>query len=229
MTRKSEPTLVERIRVVHPKYAALLTRQAELIERQAAAQNAANPLNQEERKVLLGWVAQLPKPKPKPVVRHAGAVDLVGELLSPQPEEEINPPPPRPLWHGEKRHRELGAELESIAEALKLLAPELTKARREYSKLVWAKRGGNYKALAAKIADAAQRLGDVLLEHHEFVDCCRSDGVEWRFHKPVNVKPLGNVDEPHNALRELIESCVEQQGVGSLPTWRLPANIDLLT
>ncbi|RZN21123.1 hypothetical protein CWO90_33525 [Bradyrhizobium sp. Leo121] len=178
---------------------------------------------------MLSWITQSPKHKPKPVVRHEGAVALVGELLSPQAPEEIDPPPPRPSWTGEQRHRELGAELESIAAAIELLRPEITKARREYSKLVWAQRGGDYKALAERIADAAQRLGGALMEHHEFIDRCRNDGVDWRYHKPVDVKPLGNIDEPHNPLRALIESCREQQGVGSLPAWRLPANIDLIS
>ena len=83
MAKNSEPALIDRIREVHPKYAALLEKQRELLDRQAAAQAEANPLGQEERRALLGWVTQQPKPKPKPIVRHAGAVDLVGELLKP--------------------------------------------------------------------------------------------------------------------------------------------------
>ncbi|MHC2375202.1 hypothetical protein ACVIQT_009899 [Bradyrhizobium diazoefficiens] len=92
MAKNSEPALIDRIREVHPKYAALLEKQRELLDRQAAAQAEANPLGQEERRALLGWVTQQPKPKPKPIVRHADAVDLVGELLSPQSEAEVSPP-----------------------------------------------------------------------------------------------------------------------------------------
>ncbi|MCS3914672.1 hypothetical protein M2424_010099, partial [Bradyrhizobium japonicum] len=43
MAKNSEPALIDRIREVHPKYAALLEKQRELLDRQAAAQAEANP------------------------------------------------------------------------------------------------------------------------------------------------------------------------------------------
>ncbi|MCK1279470.1 hypothetical protein [Bradyrhizobium sp. 61] len=226
---KSEPTLIERIRAVHPRYADLLEAQERLLARQAIAQAEALPLGQEERRALLGWVVQQPKSKPRPIVRHAGAVDLVGDLLSPQPETEVNPPPSPPTWAGEKRSRELGAELEAIAEALKLLAPEITKARKEYSKLVVAQRGQEYKAVAEAVVSAACALGDAILAHHHFITAQRLDGVAYSMYRPLNLERFGNVDESGSPLMRTIVDAVEQKhvGAGKIPDWKMPADITL--
>ncbi|MFK4537928.1 hypothetical protein ABIA00_006111 [Bradyrhizobium ottawaense] len=227
---KTEPTLIDRIREVHPRYSALLERQSELLDRQAAAQAEAAPLGQEERRALLGWVTQQPKPKPRPIVRHAGAVDLVGELLSPQPIEEISPPPPPPTWAGEQRSRELGAELEAIAEALKLLAPEITKARKEYSKLVAAQRAAEYQKIVESIVDAARKLGDAAMAAHEFVDAARIDGVDRGHLRPLLLGELGDLAEQYSPLRSIIERAIELKhvGAGRRPDWRLPASPALI-
>ena len=152
---KSEPTHTDKIRSVHEKYAAILSKHAELTARFDEIIEEANgprgrvdgtvsvttgdvtyhpvPLSEQFRRSLESWVSQAPKPVAKPVVRHSGAVALVGDLLSPQPEAELNPPPPPPSWPGQDRLAALGAEAEAIQEALKLLQPEIAKARKQYS------------------------------------------------------------------------------------------------
>ncbi|MGY3117917.1 hypothetical protein ACVWXQ_001854 [Bradyrhizobium sp. S3.14.4] len=230
MAKKSEPTLIDRVREVHPKYAALLEKQRELLDRQAAAQAEALPLGQAERRALLGWVTQQPKPKPQPVVRHEGAVALVAELLSPQPEHEINPPPPPPTWAGEQRSREIGAELESIAEAIKLLAPEIARARKEYSKLVVAQRAAEYQKIVESIVDAARKLGDAAMAAHQFVDAARIDGVDRGHLRPLLLGDLGDLSEPFSPLRSIIERAIElgHVGAGKRPDWKLPASHELI-
>ncbi|WP_144030695.1 hypothetical protein [Bradyrhizobium japonicum] len=253
---KSEPTLIERIRAVHPKYAALLEKQRELLDRQDALYldlNDSAPqtlvrtvdaageervtlragkvsLAETARRSVLGWVAQLPKPKPQPVVRHEGAVALVGELLSPQPEHEINPPPLPPNWPEESRYGEIGRELESLAEALKLLAPELTRARREYSKLVVAERAPDYQKLVETVVDASRQLGDAVLAAHEFVDRARLDGIERRYLKPLLMTEFGDLAEQYSPLRSIIERAIElgHVGAGKRPDWKLPASHELI-
>lgn len=256
MAKKSEPTLIDRIRETHPKYAALLDKQRELLDRQGALYRELNDsapqtlvravdadgkervtlragkisLAETARRSVLGWVAQLPRPKPQPTVRHEGAVELLGELLSPQPEHEINPPPLPPNWPDEPRYKEIGRELESIAEALKLLAPELTKARREYSKLVVAERAPDYQKLVETVVDASRRLGDAVLAAHEFVDQARLDGIERRYLKPLLMTEFGDISEPHSSLRSLIERAIELKhvGAGKRPTWKMPASPALI-
>ncbi|WP_136625970.1 hypothetical protein [Bradyrhizobium macuxiense] len=252
---KSEPSLIDRIAAVHPKYAALLTKQRELLDRQDELQRELNngtpqifhfgrsedgervsmtpervSLAERARRATLGWVAQLPKPKPKPKLRHEGAVELVGELLSPQPIEELNPPPLPPAWAEEPRYRAIGQELESIAEALKLLAPELTKARREYSELVVAQRREEYQALVESIVDRARAFGDEISRHHTFINQQREDGVEWLHYRPINMGSLAYIADPTCPLNTLIESAIEHRhvGAGKSPRWTVPANIQLL-
>jgi hypothetical protein len=79
------------------------------------------------------------------------AVALVGNLLSPQPVEELSPPPPRASWPGEQKLRELGEESKSITEAIRFLAPEVAKARKEYSQKVAAQRGDEYQEIVGSL------------------------------------------------------------------------------
>ncbi len=227
---KSEPTKLDKIRAIHPRYSDLIEKHSELIARQETVLAEIKPLSEEQRRHQISWVAQAPKPKPKPVVRHAGAVALVGDLLPEQPIEETSPAPPRPSWPGEQRLRELGAESEAIVEALKLIAPELAKARKEYSKLVAAQRGEEYREIVEKIVDAAKALGDQLLAHHGYIDQRRLDGVAWQYFRPINVSDFGDIAEDFSPLRKLILAAIEQRhvGEGKLPDWKMPVDIAYL-
>lgn len=250
---KSEPTLLDRIAAVHPKYAALLTKQRELLDRQAALHSELGygssqtsrlertadgekisvsghiSLAEQARRATLSWVAQLPKPKPKQVARHEGAVALVGELLSPQAPEELSPPPPPQNWPGENRYREIGRELEAIQEALSLLVPEIEKERRSYSKLVVKRRGDEYRETAEAVVDAARVLGAAIQTHHEWITDQRWAGVAYSMYRPLNLERFGNIDEPGSPLLRTILDAVEQKhvGAGKIPDWKMPADIAL--
>ncbi|OKO78561.1 hypothetical protein [Bradyrhizobium sp. AS23.2] len=245
---------IDKIRDVHPKYANLLEKQAQLLARQDELQRELNDgspqifhltrtesgerititpgkvsLAERARRATLGWIAQLPRPKPQPKLRHAAAVELVGELLSPQPPEEIDPPPPPPNWPDEPRYRAVGQELEAIAEALNLLAPEIAKARAEYSKLVAAQHGEEYRSLVESVVGAARKLGDALLQHHEFSNQLRLDGVERKHLRPINLESFGDL-EAGTPLHSVILHAVELGHVDAkqLPTWKLPASLAVL-
>jgi hypothetical protein len=227
---KPEPkTQIERIRDVHPRYADLLERNSALIARQAEIVAEIKPLSEQERRQP-ALITQAPKPKPQPVKRHDGALALVGKLLSPQREEELSPPPARPNWSGEERLRELGIESEAITEALRLLVPEIKKARLEYSKLVATKRGPEHTALVEKIVDAAKVLGSSMIEYHQFIDDQRQDSVAYRQFRPLNLERFGNLNEPSQPLMQLILDAVERGhvGAGKIPAdWKMPADIML--
>jgi hypothetical protein len=248
---KSEPkTQTERIAAVSPKYAALIEKNAVLTERYDAIIEEANgprgrvdgtvsvttgdvtyhpvPLAEQFRRSLISWVSQLPRVRPKPVVRSAAAVALVGnDLLSPQSEEEINPPAPQPSWSGQDRLAALGAEAETISDALKLIAPELAKGRRDYSKLVAAQRGSEYQEIVEKMVDAAKVLGGAILAHYAFIEAQRQNGVAYSNFRPLNLERFENIDEPYSPLLKLILDAVEKKHVGAdrLPSWTMPAPI----
>jgi hypothetical protein len=223
-------TQLDRIRAVDQHYADLLEKNRELYARQEEVHAETQRLGQEERRSQVSWVVQAPKPKPQPIRRHAGAVALVGDLLSPQSEEELNPPPPRPSWAGEQRARELGAESEALAEAIKLLAPEITKARKEYSRKVAGSRKAEYTEIVERVVEAANMLGGALLDHHEFINQQRLDGVAWRYFRPLNLDLFGNLDEPFTPLLGVITDAVEKGhvGAGQIPDWKMPVSLDYL-
>lgn len=224
---KTPMTTIDRIRTVSPRYAELLEKSAELTARHEAVLSEIAPLSEQERRTQVSWVAQTPKPQPKPKHRHAGAVALVGDLLSPQPAEELKPPPPRPSFPGEDRLRELGAESESISEALRLLASELAVARRSYSLQVATQRKDDYQQLAEAVVDAARKLGDAVLAHHEFIDELRRDGVGYQALRPLHLEPYGNLGEPGTILLRTIMDAVERGhiGAGKIPAWRMPVDV----
>jgi hypothetical protein len=118
---KPEPkSQIERIAAVSPRYATLLTKHAELTARFEEIIEEANgprgrvdgvvdgktgavsynavPLAEQARRSQVAWVSQAPKPKPKPIVRHAGAVALLDDLLPEQAPEETSPAPPPPAF-----------------------------------------------------------------------------------------------------------------------------------
>jgi hypothetical protein len=229
---KPEPkSQLSRIRDTYPRYADLIVKQAELLARQEVVHAAAVPLAERGKRAMASWQAQLPKPKVKPVVRHSGAVALLDNLLPEQTHEELNPPPPRPSWDGEVELSELSAEAESIQEALKLLAPELPKARREYSKLVAAQRGEEYTAIVETIVDAANAFSETLLQHHVFINDRREDGVAWRYFRPIDVTThFGDLAEDFSPLRRLVLAAIEQRhvGAGKLKSVKIPVNVAYL-
>ncbi|WP_426608738.1 hypothetical protein [Bradyrhizobium sp. McL0616] len=230
MARIKEPkTQIERIREISPRYADLLAKNAEFHARYEEVIAESRPLAEEARRSQVSWTAQLPKPKPLPITRHAGAAALLGDLLPEQPPEELTPPPPPPSWPGEKRLRELSADAESIAEAIKLLVLELKKARREYSLQVASLRGGEYADLSAAVVDAIKALGDAILQHHYFIDEQRRDSVGYQAFKPLNLERFGNLDEPGSPLMQTILNAVERGhvGAGKIPEWKMPADISL--
>jgi hypothetical protein len=221
---------IDRIRDVTPHYADLLQKNRDLHDRYEALIEEIKPLAEQSRRSQVGWVSQMPKPKPQPIVRHARAVALVGDLLPAQPPEEISPPAPRPSWPGEQRLRELGEETEAITEAIKLLAPEIRRAREEYSRKVAGQRGAEYQAIVEKIVDAAKVLNDELLAHHRFINEQRENGVAWRYFRPLNLDRFGNLDEPFSPLLALITDAVEKGhvGAGKITSLKMPADIAYL-
>jgi hypothetical protein len=221
---------LDRIREVSPHYADLKQKNRDLLDRYEEVIEEIRPLAEQSRRSTVGWISQMPKPKPQPVVRHRGALALVGDLLPEQPEEEISPPAPRPSWPGEGRLRELGAESEAITEAIKLLAPEIVRARKEYSKKVAEQRGGEYQAIVERIVDAAKVLGDALIEQHTFINSQRLDSVSWRYFRPLNLDQFRNLDEPFTPLLGVILDAVEKRHVsaGQIPDWKMPADLAYL-
>ncbi|MET4804602.1 hypothetical protein [Bradyrhizobium sp. LB11.1] len=220
---KQQTTQIERIRAVHPGYAALLEKNAQLYARHEEVIAEIKPLAEESRRSQVSWVAQSPKPKPKPVVRHSGAVELLGNLLPEQTTEELDPPPPRPAWPGEHILRALGEESEAITEAIKLLAPEIIRAKREYSRKVAEQRGPEYRAIVSTLVDSAKSLADAVLAHHEFIDQQRRDSVSWAHFRPVNLNAFGDLNDDGSPLRRLILDAIEQAHVDAskAPDWRM--------
>jgi hypothetical protein len=221
---KSEPkNQLQRIEEISPRYSALISKQAELLMRQDAVLAEARPLNEICKRAMESWQAQLPKPKPpKPVVRNAAAVALIGDgLLSPQPEEEINPPPPPPTFAGQFELRDLTEEAENIQEALKLLATELTKARKEHSQKVAKERGEAYKLIVSSIIDIAVGLGTALEAHTAFLNEVRLDAAGWGYLRPIDTTAFGELHEDGSILRSLILNAVERGHVsgGAIPKW----------
>jgi hypothetical protein len=175
------------------------------------------------------WVAQLPKPPPpKPVVRDAAAVALLGDLLSEQPPEELAPPQAPPSWPEQDRCRALGSELESIQAALKLIAPEISKARKEYSRIVVAQCGEEHREIVGRAVDAAKELGGALLSYYAFLNQMRLNGVAYSQLKPIPLDQFGNLNEESTPLLRLIRDAVERGHAGEegLPSWKMPAPIE---
>jgi hypothetical protein len=251
---KSEPkTQIERIRDVSPKYAALITRQAELTSRYDAIIEEANgpkdrvdgtldgktgevrysavPLAEQFRRSLISWVSQLPKPRPKPVVRNAAAVELVGsDLLSPESDEEINTPEQKPLWSGQDRLAALGAEADVIAAALQLIAPEIRNARKQYSQMVAEQSKEEYQALVTNILDMARGLGQAIQTHHEWTNKKRLDGVAYALFKPINLEAFGNLNEAHTPILAMLIDAAAKGHISpaDLPQFKMPIDISHL-
>ena len=229
---KSEPkTQIERIAAVHPKYSALVEKSNELHARYEELIAEIKPLAEQQRRHQISWVAQLPKPpKPKPVVLHSGAVALLGDLLPEPTLETVSPPPTPPSWPGEQRLNALGEEAEAISEAIKILHPALSAARRGYSKLVSAQRGAEFTAAVERIVDAVNVLGDALLSHHEFINQQGEDGISYSNFRPLNLDVFGDLADDFSPLKKLILDAVEKKhvGAGKLPSWKMPVDIAYL-
>lgn len=224
---KTPTTTIERIREVSPRYADLLEKNAELTARHEAVLAEIRPLSEQERRHNISWISQAPKPQPKPKHRHAGAVALVGDLLSPQPKDELTPQPLPPAFPGEQRLRELGAESEAVSEAIRLLGPELKKARREFSTTVATQRKAEYQAHAEAVTDAARKLGDAIQKHHAFIDEQRRGGIAYQAYRPLNLERFGNLNEPGSPLMQTILDAIELgHYAGPIPTWQ---SVDILS
>jgi hypothetical protein len=230
---KTDPkSLTDRIREVSPRYAALLEKHSQLRAREEELIAEIKPLGEQQRRSQIGFVAQLPKPKPRPaVVPHAGAAALLGGLLPEPTLEEVATPPVRQSWAGEQRLAELGAESESVAEAIKLIQPALSAARREYSKLVAAQRGEEYTAIVETIVDAANAFSETLLQHHVFINDRREDAVAWQYFRPIDVTThFGDLAEDFSPLRRLVLAAIEQRhvGAGKLKSVKMPIDVAYL-
>ena len=228
---KPEPkSQLERIAEIYPLYSSLLQKHSELLARQEAVYAEAAPLAERGKLVQAPWQAQAPKPKPVKIVRNAAAVALIGDdLLSPQPEAELNPPPPPTSWPGEQRLRELTAESEVIVEALKMLGQELTKARKQYSLMVAKERSSEHAALVDAVVDMARGLGTAIQSYYEFLNEQRLDAVSWKYFGPLNLEAFGNINEVDQPLLKLITQAIELNhvGGGKLTQWKMPADIAL--
>jgi hypothetical protein len=226
----TKPATKQDLRTVHPEYAAVTDKLNDLHKRSEEIAALARPLNEQaSRSRPISWVAQSPKAKPKPVERHAGAVALLGDLLPPLTPEQIDPPAPPPSWPGEAEHRALGAEIEEVHEAIKLLQPVWARARAEGSKKVCEQRLPDYRQLVAKLVSAAKQFGDALMDHHEFVDEIRVQGASWSFLRPLNIGVFGELDGPSPVTR-LIAEAIENGHVGSdaAPEWKMPTDLQRL-
>jgi hypothetical protein len=225
----SKPATKQDLRTVHPEYAAASDKLNELHKRSEELIVLIRPLSEEASRNQISWIAQSPKPKPKPVERHAGATALLGDLLPPLTPDEIDPPPLRPSWPGEPELRALGAEIESVQEAIKLLQPVWARARAQGSKKVCEQRLPEYRQLVAKLVAAAKQFGDVLIEHHELVDEIRRQGASWSFLRPLNLESFGSLDGSSPVTRMIAEA-IENGHVPSDvdPKWKMPNDLQRL-
>lgn len=215
------------LRTVHPEYATVADKMNELHARADELVRLIRPLREEAARHQISWIAQTPKARAKPVERHPGAVALLGDLLPPPTPEELDPPPPPPTWYGEEELRALGTESEEVQEAIKLLGPVWAKARAEGSKKVCEQRLPEYRELVGRVVKAVAALGDVLIEHHEFVDEIRVQGASWSFLRPLNLHPFGELDEPASILRSIVRDAIEAGHVPASvePKWTMPADL----
>jgi hypothetical protein len=230
---KPEPkTAIERVAAISQRYGAMISKQAELLERYDAVQAEARPIAERCKIAMASWQAQLPKPPPpKPIVRSAAAVALIGsDLLSPQPEAEINPPPPPPTFAGQFELRALTEEAENIQEALRLLAGELTSSRKQHSQKVAEERGEAYKAIVSNIVDISLALGAAIEEHHGFLNEVRLDSAAWRYLRPVDLTAFGELSEAGSILVRLVTDAVEKKhvGAGKIPKWNPALSLSML-
>jgi hypothetical protein len=225
----TKPATKQDLRTVHPEYARASDRLNELHKRLDELIALARPLNEEASRHRTAWVDQLPKPKPKPVERHAGAAALLGDLLPPLTPDEIDPPPPPPSWPREGELRALGAEIEAVREAIKLLQPIWARARAQGSKKVCEQRLPEYRQLVAKLVSAAKQFGDALMDHHEFVNEIRGQGASWSFLRPLNLEAFGELDVS-SPVAHLIGEAIENGHVGSdaAPEWKMPTDLQRL-
>jgi hypothetical protein len=222
----TKPATKQDLRTVHPEYAAVSDKLNELHQRADELAGLIRPLAEEASRNHIAWVAQSPKVKPKPVERHAGASALLGDLLPPLTPDEIDPPPLPPEWPGEPELRALGAESEAVQEAIKLLQPIWARARAVGSKKVCEQRLTEYRQLVAKLVDAAKQFGDVLLEHHTFVDEIRQQGASWSFLRPLNLEPFGSLGGASPVTR-VIADAIDAGHVPEdvAPKWKMPTDL----
>jgi hypothetical protein len=224
----TKQTAKQTLREVHPEYAAIADELNKLHARADELVTLIRPLKEAASRHQIAWVGQGSKPKPKPVERHAGAVAMVGHLLPPLTQEELEPPPP-PSWYGETELKALGEESENVQESIKLLQKFWARARAVGSKKVCEQRLPEYRQLVAKLVDAAKQFGDAMLEHHTFVDEIRQQGASWSFLRPLNLEVFGSLDGA-SPITGLIAEAIENGHVASDvdPKWKMPTDLSRL-
>ncbi|MCP1915689.1 hypothetical protein J2R96_008169 [Bradyrhizobium elkanii] len=224
------PDVIEVISKTHKRYADLLRKDRELVAQLEEVGQRGRELTAEQNKHIATWQAQQPRHKPQPKLRHQGAADLLGSLLPEQSPEELDPPMPPENWYGAADMREVGAQVEALTEARKLLLIEIEKERATYSKLATEQRQKDYAAVASKVVSAAKSLGDALQAHHEFIDGMRIDGIERKHIRPLTLRAFGELHEPHTPLQHLIAQAIEKGHASEKdrPDWLMPAPLDIV-
>jgi hypothetical protein len=109
------------------------------------------------------------------------------------------------------------------------LQPVWARARAQGSKKVCERRLPEYQQLVAKLVTAAKQFGDVLIEHHAFVDEIRQQGASWSFLRPLNLESFGSLDGSSPVTRMIAEA-IENGHVPSDvdPKWKMPADLSRL-
>jgi hypothetical protein len=223
--------VIEIIEQTSPRYAALLRKDSHLATQLDELIPRGRALTQEKNKNNVPtWSGEVPRHKPAPKLRHSGAEALLQGLLPEQTTEELDPPMPPEVWHGAAEHREIGAKIEALTEARKLLLPEIAKARREYSKQAAEQHAKAYKAVVAAVVKNAKALGDAILAHAEFINDMRLAGVERKHLRPINLQAFGDLGGG-TPLFDLLTHAIETGHADEKqrPDWKLPASLELLS
>lgn len=212
------------MREVSPQWAALSDRCKELSDRRDAIcedmrtarisprkWNARRPMSLDVGDTSARNIVVPPKP-PKPP--SAQALELLGGLAPPAP-EPVEPAAPKVVYQDPitARLAVLADELTAIEEALKLLYPQLEKARREASIKLCEKVRPQYSAVAARLAAALIGAGEALLAHNEFTAELKATGCESAFLRQVDAPSVsrwfGDPRDRDDALRRFLSWAVE--------------------
>jgi hypothetical protein len=112
--------------------------------------------------------------------------------------------------------------LDTIVEALRLIAPELARSRLEYSRLVVAQRAEEHRELSSAIVDAARALGDAIVAQREYLNQARLDGVAYSLFRPLPTDQFGNLDQEYTPLLKVIRDATDLGHVGAdkIPAWK---------
>lgn len=185
-----KPTLRE----LSPQCAAMIDKLRELVRCEADALNELHRPRPELGGISLAEHGrrqtnssmQPPRPPAEPIKLHAGALELVGDLLPPPREE--TPEPPREPWPGAAELKRLGDEVEATREAIKLLRPLLAKSQRDASKKFCELYKAEYSAVVRDVVDACRKLNAAEYRHRIYLERLRTSGVSIEFLRPITTK-----------------------------------------